>query len=441
MKKTILSSMIILLCVALESFGQNVQTIENWKAGTYEYYLPKKLLVIKATYTLTKTTVLRTQKVKKDDEMVIVYDQKGQPVKLVDVSYGAVIKDPIQVTELVVADDKPYYLDFSKLSSGGKGYKLSFNANSQGILQGVNAEQTPVAAEIIGGVMGFVTKVVSVAAQGISAGIFGVASGSYVPSKDDEVQNVSQTVEVTKLIQFTDNTGEVKLDPQFGSEFTKVPKITVTYTALDKLPADMEAGPTSSLSKDAQNLSASTKATQPVADNTNNSSGGLKATEDKKGESSKSAARMLPVDGIVYRRSIPFQVQVQVENNEFVTKSTVLTSVVDVPQRGVLSSVPIPMAKGKKTSAVAFDISTGRVTKFENNKESGAAATFAKINSSTEELGKAIVEFRKAQEEQAKDKSIEEEIERLTLQNKLLENQLLNEQKKKALEEERNGSH
>lgn len=370
----------------LYAYHKNIQTVVDRKTGAFEYYLPKKLLIVKATYTLTKTRVVRVlKKVNKDGEMEVEY-VNGQPKVQEKESYSAVIKDPIVITEIVIADNTPYYIDFSKLTGGGKSYKLLFAGTSQGILTGVNAEQTPVAVEIVGGVMGFVTKVVSVAAQGVTAGIFGVVSG--VPTKDDEIQTESQTVEVTKTVTFDEAGNKVVFDPIFDENFKIVPSLTISYTAVngaDNQPADIA----------------------------------------------------LPVDGILYRRSIPYQVSITIEHNGFVKKAIVLTGVFDVPQKGKLTTVPLPIAKGKRSSAIAFDISTGRVTKFENNKESGAAATFSKINDATEELGKAAIELRKAQQDAEKDKTTQDQIDKLTLENELLEKQISNEQKKKELQKEK----
>jgi|GEM_PF-3964821 len=345
------------------------------------YYLPKKVIVVKIKYTLAKTTITRIKYLNKDLDPVIGAD--GTIAKLVEpTTYAAVIKDPIEISEVIIADAKPYYLDLGTLGKNGKGFKFSLTSSNHGVLTGGNAEQIPATAEIIGGVMGFVTKVISVAAQGISSGIFGTASASGNTAMGDETATTEQIVEVSTLISFDGAQTSATIKPTLIAAFTKVPEVVVSWA-----PADTRTAATA-----------------------------VPSTETL---------------GIIFRQPAPYKLSINVKNNSSIDDATVFEGILEVPQKGVLTSMPIPIAKGKKTTSFAFDLSSGQLTKFDYNKESGAAAVFSKMNSSTEELGKALIAYEEAKNVQPD--PVQAQISALTQQNALLQLQITNEQKKKEL--------
>lgn len=403
MKTTISTLTFVLTVLTASLWAQGIQTYSEKPKEklTYQYQLPKKYLIIKVKYTLSKTVVIRQVKYSPANSVEVYnkLDASGLYQKIVEKpTYAASIKDPIVITELIVADSTPYFLEYSYLNKGGKSFKLAI-AGDKGLIQTINGEQTPVAPEIIGGVLGFATKIISVAAEGIASGIWGAASVATTPaSKEDEIQTSEQVVEVSKLIDFEKSTGTETITPTLISDFKKIPTIVINWKEIDKRP---------------------------------------QRADFAKKEGKDVPAVVFPVDGFVFREPVPVAFSIDILDNEFVAKAHVFDNIFNIPQRGRLATSPLPIQKGKKTLGVNIDLSSGQITKFDFTKESGTSATFSKINASTEELGKAIVELRKVQEEKKKDNSTQDKIDLLTLNNSLLQQEILNLQKKKELEKEK----
>jgi hypothetical protein len=401
---SILIFALVTITFCLQAQGVQTYNVKPKNTLSHQYYLPKKYLIIKVKYTLSKTVIIRQVKYSPagSHEVYNKLGANGLYEKIVEPpQYSAAIKDPIVMTEVIVADSTPYFLEYSYLNKGGKSFKLGI-AGDKGLIQAINGEQTPVAPEIIGGVLGFATKIISVAAEGIASGIWGAASAATSPAnKEDEVLTTEQVIEVSQLIEFEKSTGTKTIKPTLIAGFIKIPSVIINWKEIDKRPQRVDT-----ILKDDKKVPADT----------------------------------FPVEGFVFREPLPVKFSIDVKDNEFVDSARVFDNLFNIPQCGHLASSPLPIEKGKKTVGVTIDLSSGQITKYDFAKESGSSATFSKINSSTEELGKAVVELRKAQEDQKKDTSTQDKIDQLTLENSLRQQEILSIQKKKELEKEKTGS-
>jgi hypothetical protein len=360
-------------------------SVKNFRS--IEYHLPKKYLKVKVKYTLTDMAMI----FKKSDPKAKCQPMLKECRQVVEVlhDYSVSIKDAIIVEEILAADSVPYILETTSLGKRGRGYSFSIESDKHGIFTGINANQEPVTAEIIGGIVGVVTNVIS-AASGLKLhGFDSIGSEVKIP---DEVKITEDKIEAEQIIEINEGTFTF-VAPTISANYSSIPDVTIKIARIGR---------------------------RVLA----------------KGDTLK-----FPVTGIVTLAPAPAKLSVLVENNGQVESATVIEQIIEVPQFGTRRNVALPVDKGNKTVVIAIDPTTGILTKFEDKKVSTTKATFEKINTSTKELSDATLALIEANKDkkQTAEKKLQAEIDKLKLENSLLDAQIENARRKKEMEDVANG--
>lgn len=369
----------------LSSFGQ-VSTYDKLPTNAtdlkfIEYHLPVKYLKVKVKYKLTDL-MLVSKKMTADCKPDLEQCRQKEEIKHI---YSVTINDPIQVAEVLVANPSPYFMEISKLGKGGKSYSVSINSDSNGIFTGINGNQEPVTAEIISGVFGIATTVISAVAKGIPFHAF-----TETVTKDDEIRTKETSVEVEQIMEIRE-----------GDQVFEAPTLDAKYSSIPVVKINIK------------NVSL-----------------------DKAGKPFSYPSITFPVEGLIHLTPAFAQLTVSIENNLEVKSVKVIQQIIEVPQYGQPRPVPLPINKGNKTVTIAIDPATGLLTKYEDKKISNTKATFDKINGNIKDMGDAINSLREAQknDKQTPEKATQAEIDRLKLENDLIQLKIENAKKKKALE-------
>lgn len=277
-------------------------------------------------------------------------------------------------------------LDLEPLGKAGKSFnfEIGYDSGGNGTITSINGSQQPVTSDIIKGTVNLVGGIVKLVAN-----IFAAADGTTKPVFREDVreQKVVEKRTITLEAGKTFTPLIIKPTLVFAGAISASVKVEITENAIQHLPTAPAAATPSGFQ-------------------------------------------------LQYRVPSEHHLVVTVLNNQLVKEQTVIDGHIFVPQTGVLTFLDIPILKKKKTIEIAFDPTTGNLSKYSLKKESQLKDVVDNTKSSLDDISEQVKTLKadaatKKKEEDDKDKTyMQAENDRLTLENSKLE-LLIDQQKLK----------